>query len=185
MSAYDVAEEVRQDRERRLTPAGWPRPKAPGPEGAQLPVPWIVPPPEWASMDPERGILSVEDRLCQVCGDPLDRDGEAVIFIDGMPRDAETYVELAIGYEVGSDPECWALDKIVLKARDQAILHDRCAKLAVGFCPFLKRAKEGGRLFAFIGPVASLFHRTYDGRPTQVYLRGAGARVWLMPERPA
>lgn len=178
----EVAEVIAEDRERRLTPAGWPRPRAPWKDGAMLPVPWIVPPPEWATMDPERGTATVEDRLCQVCGEALDRAGDAVIFIDGQPRDAETFQEVPVGYELGPNPEQWSREQLVLLARDQAILHERCAKLAVGFCPFLSRAKAGGRLFAFVGPVASIFHRTYEGRPTRVYLRAAEARVWLMPE---
>jgi hypothetical protein len=180
----DLAQHVRRDRLRRLTPAGWPRPKAAW-RGKRLPVPWIVPPPEWVTMDPERGIQSVEDRLCQVCGEGHDAGGEVVIFLDGMPRDAETFEEVPVGYELGTDPGEWSADKLVLLARDQAILHDRCARLAVGTCPHLKRAAAGNRLFAFAGPISAIFHRTTEeGRPTRLYLRGGAARVWLMPAKP-
>jgi len=179
-----VASAIVDDRQRRLTEPGWPRPKAPGPDGKLLPVPWIVPPPEWASMDPARGRASIEERLCQVCGEGFtEPDEAAVIFLDGMPRDIETYRELAVGYEVGSDPNCWALDKIVLKARDQAILHERCAKLAVGFCPHLATAKAKNTLFGFVGPVGALHVRNFEGRDSFVYFPGNRCRPWLLPEQ--
>lgn len=183
MTDADVANLIEADRQRRLTDPGWPRPRAPYKGESTLPVPWIVPPPEWAAMDPERGVASVTDRLCQVCGEGHDADGDVVIFLDGAPRDAKTFEEVPIGYELGADPGQWRREQLILLARDQAILHERCARLAVGTCPFLKRAAEGDRLFGFIGPVARVFHRTFDGRASQVYLPGEAARVWLMPEQ--
>jgi hypothetical protein len=183
-TAAEAAALIEADRLARLTEAGWPRPRAPfvaDGETHMLPVPWIVSPPEWATMDPKRGRASLEARLCQVCGEGFtEPDEAAVIFLDGMPRDAETLEELELH---ARDLRAEALPRIVLKARDQAICHERCAKLATGFCPFLSRAKAGNRLFAFVGPVGALYIRNFEGRDSEVYFPGHRCRPWLMPER--
>lgn len=176
-----VAAAIEDDRQRRLTEPGWPRPKAPGPDGKVLPVPWIVPPPEWASMDPARGRASIEERLCQVCGEGFtEPDEPCVIILDGKLRDAETGDE----YDVPQHSlPAETARRVLMKARDQALLHERCAKLAIGFCPHLARAKAKSRLFAFVGPVGAIYVRNYDGRDPEVYFPATRARPWLIPEQ--
>lgn len=183
--SFDTAEQaaavIQADRASRLTVAGWPRPRAPWRHGKRLPVPWIVPPPEWALMDPRRGRQAIEDRLCQVCGEGFESsETPCVIFLDGKIRDAETLRELHAVPRYSLPPGL--AERIVLRARDQAILHERCAKLAVGSCPHLVRAKNGGRLFGFVGPVGSLWIREGGTRFSEVYMRGNCCRPWLIPE---
>lgn len=143
----------RMERERReregLTDAGWPRPFGDYLEGARLPVPWIVSPPEWASMVPIREKECVLSKRCQVCGEGYDDGDRVVIFQSGPLRDQETGGELGYGTPFTDA-------KVLLVAKDNGILHERCAKLAVGFCPHLKKANAEGRLCAFTVPLSDL-----------------------------
>jgi hypothetical protein len=174
--------EERAERIRRLTPAGWPRPRRADREGNVFPVAWITLAPDFAAMDPDRGVRAITDRLCQVCGEGHGEDGEVVIFLDAELRDAETFEKVHPGYDFPAEPQDH-LDRLVLKAKDGAMLHDRCARLAVATCPHLRTAKDRGRLFGFAGSVADIFVRHRTPRPSEVYLPGRSARVWLIPER--
>lgn len=176
MTSFDLAKREAA----RLAPAGWPRPwRRDYKSGERLPAPWITVLPEFAKMDPTRGGQMVRYRLCQVCGEGHEEGTDVVIFLDGGLRDWQTLKEVEFPATPEDPPP---LGDFILKAHDGAMLHERCAKLAVGFCPFLKRAQAGNRLFAFAGPVSAIFTRTFEGRPTEVYMRGDEVRVWLMPE---
>lgn len=163
-----------------MTPPGWPRPRRPNREGVVFPVPWIALAPDFASMDPPRGVEAIKGRLCQVCGEGHEADGEVVIFLDAELRDAETFEKVNPGYDF--PPETHKhLDRLVLKAKDGAMLHDRCARLAMATCPHLRGAKDRGRLFGFAGSVTDVFVRHRTPRPSEVYLPGNAVRVWIMP----
>jgi hypothetical protein len=131
MTSYDLA---KREADRRA-PAGWPRPwRLDAKSGEHLPAPWITVLPEFAKMDPARGGQMVRYRLCQVCGEGHG-DGECIIFLDGGLRDAETLTEVEFPRKPDLIPP---LADFALRAHDGAMLHERCAKLAVKFCPFLR-----------------------------------------------
>lgn len=181
-----MSQSVRDDRAahlERLTPAGWPRPRRPNREGVSFPVAWITLPPDFAAMDPDRGVKALEDRLCQVCGEGHAPGADIVIFLDSEFRDAQTFEKVTPGYDFPPEPEKAPLEALVLKAKDGAMLHERCARLAIATCPHLRGAREKGVLFGFAGSVDDVFLRKFDGRPSEVYLPGSKVRVWLMPER--
>lgn len=181
MTSYDFATAQMAERDRKRTPKGWPRPRRPDHEGNTWPVAWITLPPDFATMDADRGKEALEDRLCQVCGEGHDPGSDVIIFLDSELRDAETFERVHPGYDFPPDPRT-SLDSLVLKAKDGAMLHERCAKLAMGACPHLYGARDKGNLFGFTGPVERVFLRKFDGRPSEVYLPGVAARVWIMPE---
>lgn len=183
MTSYDVAIAEQLRRARKLTPAGWPRERRPDREGKVWPVAWITLAPDFAKMDPARGKEALEQRLCQVCGEGHDPDIDIVIFLDAELRDADTFERVHLGYDFPPEPHD-NLDRLVLKAKDAAMLHDRCARLAVATCPHLRGARERGVLFGFTGPIDDVFLRKFDGRPSEVYLPGSAVRPWLIPERP-
>lgn len=178
MTSYDFAKREADARDQRRTEKGWPRPRKPDRDGHTFPVAWITLAPDFASMDAERGTEALEKRLCQVCGEGHDPGADVVVFLDGHLRDAETF-----DYDTAdlTPHEFPRLGQVVLKAKDGAMLHERCARLAVGTCPHLRQAHEEDRLFGFAGPVDEVFLRKFDGRSTEVYLPGSAARVWIMP----
>lgn len=158
-----------------LTPPGWPRPRLPDRHGIRRPVPWITQAPEFASMEPNRGRASILGRLCQVCGEGHESGADVVIFLDGRLRDRKTRGELQLRRPAVN----FLHMDVALKALDQAIMHERCARLAAGACPQLQRMHAEGRLFAFVGPLESIEHDTDEkGAPTKVYMHGPAARPW-------
>lgn len=162
-----------------LTDPGWPRPRCLDTHGISRPTPWITQAPEFAVMDPTRGRESIEQRLCQVCGEGFESGGDVVIFLDGPLRSAESGRELEDFEHRGAR----ALAEVRLKAIDQALLHERCAQLAAGACPQLRRMRAENRLFAFVGPVDAVEHETRDGVPTTVFMAGEAAKPWPLPEQ--
>lgn len=164
----------RMERERReregLTPEGWPRPFGDYKDGARLPVPWIVSPPEWAAMVPAREKACVYGCVCQVCGEGHDPGERVVIFQSGKLRDQDTGGELEYGTPFTDA-------KVLLVALDNGVLHERCAKLAVGFCPHLKKAHAEGRLCAFTVPRADLKIER-RARGGQITALGDHAKSW-------
>lgn len=116
----DVAQRQPDAVEPLLTERGWPRPETRTRHG-MLPVPWVSPTDKLGVKDPERDEEAKENRTCQICG--LGHDGEVWLFVneEGVPAEREGLIALAM---------------------DDAILHPRCARLALGNCPAL------GRLFA-------------------------------------
>lgn len=187
MTSFDYAAARMAERDQQRTPKGWPRPRRANREGVVFPVAWITLAPDFASMDADRGKEALLLKLCQVCGEDHDPDGDVVIFLDGELRDAETLAKVEPGYDFPPPPyDATTLDGLVLKAKDGGMLHERCAKLALATCPHLRQAKDNGRLFAFAGPIAEVFIRSFEGRQSagrqpEVYLPGNKSRVWLKP----
>jgi hypothetical protein len=178
MTSFDLAKREAE----RLTPKGWPRPRRRDKHGKSWPAPWITRVPDFASMDRDRGLRSIEQRLCQVCGEGHDPGADVVIFLDGTLRDSKTYEPIGV---VSMSTHDWpeGIETVVLRALDQAIMHDRCAKLAAGACPQLRKMRDEDRLFAFAGPVESITHQTKEGVPTRVYMPARSAKAWTLPER--
>lgn len=112
-----------------LTEKGWPRPLV----GAdKLPVPWVSPPADLSQVIPERMSEVVDYGLCQICG------------LEPEPNEK---VYLFVNLESGPKPEQME-DKIV-QAMDNAILHERCMRLAIGRCPCLKKLRANKMLVMY------------------------------------
>lgn len=104
-----------------LTDAGWPRPIVDG-----WPVPWVSPKHELSRMHDARAAASATGAVCAVCGLGY-QDGETA------------YVLVKADAPPGPDDQA-------AQAMDNAIMHERCARLAVAVCPKLKRLRSDGRL---------------------------------------
>lgn len=164
-----------------LTEPGWPRPWHPDQYGTRRPTPWITVLPNFATIHPGRRERMVEDRLCQVCGLGHEPGAEVIVFQAGRLRDKATGGELHLGpdFEVAAH-----FDQVAIALRDAALLHERCARLAVRHCPALSRWRESHALFAFAGPLDALMvfkdsDEAKDGEVVDlVVLDGARARIW-------
>lgn len=111
------------------TDRGWPRPIING-----WPIPWVSPAEELKRTDPDRMSEVVEWAKCQVCG-LSHKPWEIVYFL--VNRDI-----------TGETPS--NLEGKVIQAMDQAVMHERCMKLATGRCPVLcnLRGREALVLYA-------------------------------------
>lgn len=145
-----------------LTDEGWPRPRWLDGEGRMLPVPWITPVPDFASTDPMRRLQTQANRSCQVCGYVHSRHEEVIVFLNG-----------GLWHEPGHrprNPDDWS--KVLLRAIDDAVMHQRCARLAAGNCPKLKRMRAEGNLWAFAGPADAV--KEYEDREKPLEANPAG-----------
>lgn len=121
------------------TPPGWPRPIRGG-----YPVPWVSPASSLGETIPERREEVLDGLLCQVCGEGHDPDGTAYLLV-GDPASVED-----------GDPTGRSV-----RLMDDALMHERCARLAVARCPELRRLR-GGHLAVFRGPVDAVVAVTLD-----------------------
>lgn len=122
-----------------LTSAGWPRPRVDG-----WPVPWVSPADNLANMDPARYDACASGAICAVCGGdyPPGARGIALVLLDraaGSPTPT-----------VGSD-----LAGGDVLPMDNAVMHHRCVRLALAWCPELKRVLAAGELIAVDVPANS------------------------------
>lgn len=109
------------------TERGWPRPIVNG-----WPIPWVTPTEELRQTSPERMAEVVDRGLCEVCG------------IAASPAD---YVYFLVNLENGPIPENMA-EKVV-QTMDNAVMHHRCLRLALGRCPALRSLKAKGMLVIY------------------------------------
>lgn len=121
-----------------LTEAGWPRPILGG-----LPIPWVSPVENLGTTNGDRILATKADLLCQVCGDQLDSDGESVVFVHRGRKSNRPYRDTD-------------LTETLCRAMDDAVMHPRCAQLAAGRCPRLRKLQREERFMAFIGPTAKI-----------------------------
>ncbi len=106
----------------RLTRAGWPRPVING-----LPIPWVSPINNLASMSAARAAACASGAICAVCGGDY-QDGEAAYVLvrsEGLAPDLST---------------------TNIRAMDNGVLHQRCLKLALKRCPELRRLRQASLL---------------------------------------
>lgn len=108
----------------RLTSAGWPRPVIGG-----LPIPWVSPPDDLSQTSGARKEACASGAICQVCGLGYD---------DGEPA-------FALVHHEGKVP---AIETVRVNTMDNAVMHLRCIKLALAFCPKLKALRAEGKLQA-------------------------------------
>lgn len=157
----------------RLTDRGWPRPRDTSlADGRTYPVAWVTEAPYFAQISTTRAYEMRDKRLCQVCGEGHDPGARVVLFLTGDLRSRWNF-------DPFRSPEEWSADlrsEVVLRCLDDGILHDRCAKLAVGTCPHLKRARDGERLFGFTVPVEDV--HLHKGGVDYLYALAEHAEVW-------
>lgn len=107
-----------------LTPRGWPRPF----NDDGLPVPWISPRNELKVTDPQRMLAVVFGLLCQVCGEGHYADEAVFMFVNDEPK-GNSGVALAM---------------------DNAVMHERCAKLTLGRCPGVNGVMMKGPFYILV-----------------------------------
>lgn len=119
-----------------LTDAGWPRPIIGG-----FPIPWVSPAENLGTTNGDRILATKGDLLCQVCGVQL--DAESVVFVDGGRASKRRHRDTDFA-------------TVLCRAMDDAVMHPRCARLAVGRCPRLQKLQREERFMAYIGPTSKI-----------------------------
>ena len=109
------------------TDVGWPRPIIGG-----WPIPWVTPAENLKQTDPDRMTEVVDYALCQVCG---------------LGHNPMSFVYFFVNLEVGPIPD--SLEDKMVQAMDNAVLHERCMKLATGRCPALRDLIERSKLVMY------------------------------------
>lgn len=145
-----------QNEEGTLTAPGWPRPWIAG-----IPIPWVSSPYEMGKTDGDRREWTKHERGCQVCGEKHEPGAEVVAFLAGPLVSLE------------DDEKELVFPNLKVMAMDDAILHERCARLAAKHCPKLKEMHAEGSLFAFAAPV----ERVRDNDELTIW--GIVRRLWL------
>jgi hypothetical protein len=97
-------------------------------------------------MDAARKLALLDTRACQVCG-VCHNPGDLVFLCVSTPVDAE-------GRPVDR-PE----DATAVVPMDEALMHERCMRLAVGRCPQLLELRKMGRLLVLRVPVDDVLVR--------------------------
>jgi hypothetical protein len=105
-----------------LTTPGWPRPIVNG-----HPVPWVVDPADFGQTERERHLACVEQGLCQVCG---------------LTHRGGDWAYLLVKEEPVGDITAEDAQPMLALAMDDAVMHERCFRLAVGACPALRAARQ-------------------------------------------
>lgn len=113
-----------------LTDSGWPRPVI-----GNWPIPWVTPAEDLKQVDPDRMSEVVERGLCQVCGDPAEKDEPIYVLVN---------------LENGPAPE--DLSAKTVQAMDNAVMHERCMRLAIARCPCLRRLRAADKLVLYRAP---------------------------------
>lgn len=114
--------------ESKLTEVGWPRPVHNG-----WPVPWVSPKDELSVTDAQRLAEVMDQKLCQVCGKGHE-PGTTVFICVNLSNEPEL-----------KDCDLTDSDNAAIPM-DQGVMHERCARLAVGRCPVLGALKAMGHL---------------------------------------
>lgn len=145
-----------------LTGQGWPRPRVAG-----WPVPWVSPAEDLSQMDPARVEACCSGAICAVCGGDFAAEERALALVLAGDRVLEPGADLA---ELGIDP------------MDSAVMHHRCARLALAWCPALKRRVDAGDLVCVEVP-AGAGEPVVDDFPSRIHPRfdGADCAVVAMP----
>jgi hypothetical protein len=112
----------------KLTKRGWPRPIFNG-----WPIPWVSPRENLSLIDGTRERIVQRFKICQVCG--LGHEPGATVYI---------YCSKAPGEALDLSDDTKAAFAI-----DNAVMHERCARLAVARCPRLRSLQASGELAIF------------------------------------
>lgn len=137
------------DDPRALTAAGWPRPVFDG-----WPVPWVSPQGRLSKMDDGRLAACAAGAVCAVCG-----HGYGVV--DDPDDPGETIGEKAYAL-ARAVPDDTGPDSAV-RAMDNAVMHERCLRLALARCPaLLKLTREGVLLVLRVWSGSGVVHVNPD-----------------------
>lgn len=123
-----------EDDDGGLTAAGWPRERYEG-----WPVPWLSPRKELAKTDEARLQAAATGAVCAVCGLGYQRDEKAFV-LTKPPGDIDLELGDIITAKEGAE------ETGVIVAMDNGVLHRRCARLALAWCPKLKELLAAGDL---------------------------------------
>lgn len=127
---------------RGLSPAGWPRPRTPD---GRFPIPWVTPIGNLGAKDRKRMLRVAGGWVCQVCGLRFAPDEKTYCVVNIGPDEP---VRVPVG-------DCLP-DGLGVHAMDHGLLHDRCLRLALAWCPELKRLREVGELVVCEVPAGSV-----------------------------
>lgn len=108
-------------------------------------MPWVAPVNNLGVKDRKRMCRVAGGWVCQVCGLRLGEDDAAYCAVNIGPDEP---VRVAVGERL---PE-----GLGVHAMDHGLMHDRCLKLALAWCPELKRLKVAGELVVCEVPPGSV-----------------------------
>lgn len=120
-----------------LTRSGWPRPVVNG-----WPIPWVSPARNLALMNPARVRRILYNKLCQVCGKKHAKGSTVFICLDADKSYLST--------EGQEFHDSYAIPM------DHGILHERCFKLAIAFCPLLKAKRASNQLLCLSASIEDI-----------------------------
>ena len=141
-----------------LTKEGWPRPIIGG-----WPIPWVSPPEDLSQTDGDRLLEVIANRLCQVCG---------------LPHAKGERVFLCVSAENEGTNRKADLNSMTVFPMDNAVMHERCARLAVARCPALRDLAAKGALIVLSAPSESVGLGDRNGRgDDHLAVEGSEARI--------
>lgn len=117
------------------TPAGLPRPMT---EDGRYPIPWNANGEKLGEISASRRRTTTKGTHCQTCGRQFPEGARGVLFIRDEARQFQTAEH---GQKRGT-----------LIAMDHGLLHLKCAKIALQFCPHLKMLRAQRTLAMFSVP---------------------------------
>lgn len=113
-----------------LTESGWPRPRHEG-----WPVPWISPRDNLSTTDLNRLQACGTGSVCAVCGEGYQEDEKALLLVN-------TPVGPNGGRFLPGDVIAPDGDGGIITGIDNGVMHVRCARLALAYCPKLRQLLE-------------------------------------------
>lgn len=127
IAQLEEARDAPEENDGGLTDAGWPRERV-----GSWPIPWISPRGALSQTDENRLQACASGAVCAVCGLGYQADEKALAITrppDGLQLQPGDVVSPADGFD-GITPI------------DNGILHRRCARLALAYCPKLNELLE-------------------------------------------
>lgn len=116
-----------------------------------MPIPWVSPPDNLAEMNGPRMTACASGAVCQVCGLGYDDDETAFVLVR----------------REGDNPP--DLSKVVVEAMDNGVLHERCLRVALAWCPRLKKLRADGMLRAVTVEAHAARFKRIKGHPTATF----------------
>lgn len=139
MDELKVADDVRatlaaaREEDGQLTEAGWPRPRHNG-----WPIPWLSPKDNLAVTDSAREAACASGAVCAVCGLGFQADETALLLVN--PPQGPNVGRFMPGDVISP------ADGGVITSIDNGVMHRRCTRLALAYCPKLVELLEADDL---------------------------------------
>lgn len=137
----------------KLTEAGWPRPIIGG-----LPIPWVSPPNDLAQTNAAREAACASGAICQVCGLGYQDGDPAYVVVRAKKRPKR-------------------MDKTLVWAMDNGVLHKDCLLLALARCPKLRGLRAEGLLMVVKTTGNSAKPRRNSKRHLQAVFAGSDCEI--------